>query len=52
MNTEKDVWQIKKEISSIEWDMPNMTNQELKRTKETRLLQLKKQLNNLLSKAK
>ncbi len=44
--------ELRKEISLMEWDIPNMKNAGLKSAKEQKLKQSKKELQDLLEKLK
>ena len=47
---ERRLYEVKKVISVLEWDLPNIRNNQLKEIKENQLMQYKRELQELLVK--
>ena len=47
---ERRLYELKKEISVLEWDLPNIRNNQLKEIKEKQLMHYKRELQELLVK--
>ena len=47
INLEQREFSLRKKITTLQWDLPMMTNQELKKSKETELKLLQSELQGL-----
>ncbi len=47
---EKRIYELKRLVSILEWDIPNIANNQLKSIKEEQLMQCKRELQELLGK--